>query len=142
MTLRSLLVDFNSYFASVEQQVEPRLRRKPLGVVPMLADTTVCIAASVEAKKFGVKTGTTGRAGNCLIAIAERNGVRVISTVSDAPGSARRRDAGDPHDLPSPGAAREVEAEQGAKHTHDQGGHTGCDVHHCAAGKIQTAQRP
>ena len=58
MTLRSLLVDFNSYFASVEQQVEPRLRGKPIGVVPMLADTTVCIAASVEAKTFGVKTGT------------------------------------------------------------------------------------
>jgi len=56
--LRSLLVDFNSYFASVEQQVEPRLRGRPLGVVPMLADTTVCIAASVEAKRFGVKTGT------------------------------------------------------------------------------------
>ena len=58
MTLRSLLVDFNSYFASVEQQAEPRLRGRPLGVVPMLADTTVCIAASVEAKQFGVKTGT------------------------------------------------------------------------------------
>jgi DNA polymerase-4 len=58
VTLRSLLVDFNSYFASVEQQVEPRLRGRPVGVVPMLADTTVCIAASVEAKTFGVKTGT------------------------------------------------------------------------------------
>lgn len=58
MTLRSLLVDFNSYFASVEQQVEPRLRGRPVGVVPMIADTTVCIAASVEAKTFGVKTGT------------------------------------------------------------------------------------
>lgn len=56
--LRSLLVDFNSYFASVEQQAEPRLRGRPIGVVPMLADTTVCIAASVEAKTFGVKTGT------------------------------------------------------------------------------------
>src|SRR5258708_35205965 len=58
MTLRSSLVDFNPYFASVEQQAEPRLRGRPLGVVPMLADTTVCIAASVEAKQYGVKTGT------------------------------------------------------------------------------------
>ena len=58
MSLNALYVDFNSYFASVEQQLEPRLRGKPIGVLAVLAETTCCIAASYEAKKFGVKTGT------------------------------------------------------------------------------------
>ena len=58
MQLNSLLVDFNSYFASCEQQDRPELRGRPVGVVPMLADTTCLIAASYEAKKFGVKTLT------------------------------------------------------------------------------------
>ena len=53
-----LFVDLNSYFASVEQQVRPELRGRPVAVVPMMADTTVCIAASYEAKAFGVRTGT------------------------------------------------------------------------------------
>lgn len=53
-----LFVDLNSYFASVEQQERPEMRGKPVGVVPMLADTTCCIAASYEAKAFGVRTGT------------------------------------------------------------------------------------
>ena len=61
MSLRSLFVDFNSYFASVEQQVDPALRGRPVGVVPVMAETTCCIAASVEAKAFGVRTGTLVR---------------------------------------------------------------------------------
>src|SRR5579883_128262 len=61
MTLRSLFVDFNSYFASVEQQENPRLRKRPIGVVPVHAETTCCIAASVEAKRYGVQTGTLVR---------------------------------------------------------------------------------
>ena len=53
-----LFLDLNSYFASVEQETRPELRRKPVAVVPMVADTTCCIAASYEAKAFGVRTGT------------------------------------------------------------------------------------
>ena len=56
--LNWLFVDLNSYFASVEQDDRPELRGRPVGVVPMLADTTCCIAASYEAKACGVKTGT------------------------------------------------------------------------------------
>ena len=56
--LRALFIDFNSYFASVEQQLKPELRGKPIAVVPVMADTTSAIAASYEAKAFGVKTGT------------------------------------------------------------------------------------
>ncbi len=56
--LNWLFVDLNSYFASCEQEARPELRGRPVGVVPMMADTTCCIAASYEAKAFGVKTGT------------------------------------------------------------------------------------
>lgn len=61
MTLRSLFVDFNSYFASVEQEDDPRLRRRPIAVSPVIAPTGCCIAASVEAKTLGVKTGSLVR---------------------------------------------------------------------------------
>lgn len=53
-----LHIDLNSFFASVEQQLHPEYRGKPLAVVPTMADTTCCIAASYEAKALGIKTGT------------------------------------------------------------------------------------
>jgi DNA polymerase-4 len=53
-----LFLDLNSYFASVEQEVRPELRNRPVAVVPSLVNTTCCIAASYEAKDRGVKTGT------------------------------------------------------------------------------------
>ncbi|WCM29579.1 type VI secretion protein ImpB [Sphingomonas sp. QA11] len=56
--LRWLFLDLNSYFASVEQQLQPELRGKPILVVPVHSDTTVAIAASVEAKRYGISTGT------------------------------------------------------------------------------------
>jgi hypothetical protein len=58
LPLRWLYVDFNSYFASVEQQLRPELRGKPIAVVAVETDSTSAIAASYEAKAFGVKTGT------------------------------------------------------------------------------------
>ncbi|HEY3299432.1 MAG TPA: DNA polymerase [Methylophilaceae bacterium] len=61
MSLRALYVDFNSYFASVEQHLRPQLRNKPIAVLPIMAETTCCIAASYEAKAFGVQTGTMVR---------------------------------------------------------------------------------
>ena len=48
----------NSFFASVEQQLRPELRGCPVGVVPVLADSSCCIAASYEAKSRGIRTGT------------------------------------------------------------------------------------
>lgn len=56
--LNWLFLDLNSYFASVEQEFRPELRNRPVAVVPLMADTTCCIAASYEAKAFGVRTGT------------------------------------------------------------------------------------
>jgi DNA polymerase IV len=56
--LRWLFLDLNSYFASVEQNEDPELRGKPIAVLPLMTDATCVIAASYEAKRFGVKTGT------------------------------------------------------------------------------------
>ena len=55
---RRLFIDFDSFYASVEQQDNPEYRGKPLIVVPVVSDYTCAIAASYQAKRLGVKTGT------------------------------------------------------------------------------------
>lgn len=52
-----LHVDINSYFATLLQQENPHLRGKPLGVLKDVGRTCI-IAASKEAKKYGVETGS------------------------------------------------------------------------------------
>lgn len=56
--LNWLYIDINSYFATIEQQVNPDLRNKPVAIVPLLSDSTCAIAASQEAKLKGITTGT------------------------------------------------------------------------------------
>ncbi len=54
----TLYVDMNSFFASVEQYYRPELRNRPVAVCAGTADTCTVLAASIEAKRFGVRTGT------------------------------------------------------------------------------------
>lgn len=56
--VRVLFLDLNSYFASVEQHARPELRGRPVAVAAVMTDSTCCLAASREAKLFGIKTGT------------------------------------------------------------------------------------
>lgn len=52
-----LFLDLNSYFATVEQEMQPHLRGLPMAVVPVEAASTCCIAVSYQAKAYGVCTG-------------------------------------------------------------------------------------
>jgi len=52
-----LHIDINSCFATVEQQANPFLRGKPLVVAAYESANGCVLAASIEAKQFGVKTG-------------------------------------------------------------------------------------
>lgn len=82
VALRYIFLDFDSFFASVEQQFRPELCGKPVGIVPSLGvDTTCCIAASYEAKARGVKTGTGVREARSLcpgIQLIEANHTRYV----------------------------------------------------------------
>jgi len=55
-TIECLYLDFDGFFASVEQQANPSLRGKPIGIVPFDNTQYTCvIACSKEAKKRGVQ---------------------------------------------------------------------------------------
>jgi DNA polymerase-4 len=66
-----LHIDMNSYFASVEQQANPFLRGKAVGVVAYMSPNGCIIASSKEAKKLGIKTG-------CLVKDARQLCPKVI----------------------------------------------------------------
>jgi DNA polymerase-4 len=58
--IERLYLDFDGFFASVEQQARPHLRGRPVGVVPFAeAEHTCVIACSREAKLRGVKNVMT-----------------------------------------------------------------------------------
>lgn len=59
--LRFLFIDFNSYFAAVEQHDDPAIRSRPVIVTPLASEYTGAIAASYEAKAIGISRGTTVR---------------------------------------------------------------------------------
>jgi len=58
----NLFLDMNAFFASVEQQVQPPLRGKPICIAPYTGNTGCCIAKSYEAKAYGVGITSVGKA--------------------------------------------------------------------------------
>ena len=56
---KRLYIDFDGFFAACEEQADPGLHGRPVGVIPFAGARNSCvIAANAAAKRFGVKTGT------------------------------------------------------------------------------------
>lgn len=54
---RIICLDINSCFATIEQQANPKLRDKPIVVAAYGTNAGTVLAASVTAKKLGIRTG-------------------------------------------------------------------------------------
>jgi DNA polymerase IV len=59
-------IDLNSCFATIEQQANPFLRGKPIAVAAYTTPNGCILAPSVEAKRYGVKTGMRVKDGKDL----------------------------------------------------------------------------
>lgn len=59
-------IDLNSCFATIEQQANPLLRGKPIAVCAYTTPSGCILAPSVEAKRYGVKTGMRVKDGKKL----------------------------------------------------------------------------
>lgn len=59
-------LDLNSCFATIEQQANPHLRGRPIAVAAYNSPNGCILAPSVEAKRFGVKTGMRVKDGRQL----------------------------------------------------------------------------
>lgn len=61
-----VLMDINSCFATIEQQANPYLRGKPVAVAAFTTSNGCILAASVDAKRLGIKTGMRVRDGKSI----------------------------------------------------------------------------
>ena len=55
---KRLYLDFDGYFAAVEEQASPALHGRPVAVLPYPEARTCVISANAAAKRHGVGTGT------------------------------------------------------------------------------------
>lgn len=58
-SLECLYIDFDCFFASVEKQLRPELRGRPVGIIPLESEHTSLITRCYEAKTYGIQRGTS-----------------------------------------------------------------------------------